>query len=128
MNTHVRTLMVRAIQADVLKRAAHAPPWTELRGIRIGATGAWNVARRWPEWWQWELELSPHLLKRMVDRRFTEVDLRRMLEVAQRYRRDVVENRWVVMTRHRRRQWEIVVEPDWGARLLVVVTAYPIEE
>jgi Domain of unknown function (DUF4258) len=86
------------------------------------------VARRWPEWWQWELELSPHLLKRMVDRRFTEVDLRRMLEVAQRYRKDMVEHRWVVMTRHRRRRWEIVVEPDWDARLLVVVTAYPIEE
>jgi hypothetical protein len=51
-----------------------------------------------------------------------------MLEVAQRDRKDVVENRWVVMTRHRRRPWEIVVEPDWDARLLVVVTAYPIEE
>ena len=37
--------------------------------------------RRWPEWWNWELELSPHLLKRMVDRRFTEVDVRRMLHV-----------------------------------------------
>lgn len=86
------------------------------------------MARRWPEWWQWELELSPHLLKRMVDRRFTEVDLRRMLEVAQRYRKDVVVNRWVVVTRHRRRRWEIVVEPDWDARLLVVVTAYPVEE
>lgn len=86
------------------------------------------MARRWPEWWQWELELSPHLLKRMVDRRFTEVDLRRMLEVAQRYRKDVVVNRWVVVTRHRRRRWEIIVEPDWDARLLVVVTAYPVEE
>jgi len=64
----------------------------------------------------------------MVDRRFTEVDLRRMLEVAQRYRKDVVENRWVVMTRHRRSRWEIIVEPDWDARLLVVVTAYPVEE
>ena len=34
----------------------------------------------WPEWWDWELELSPHLLKRMLDRGFTESDLRRMLE------------------------------------------------
>jgi hypothetical protein len=32
-----------------------------------------------PDWWDWELELSPHLLKRMTDRRFTEIDLRRML-------------------------------------------------
>jgi hypothetical protein len=64
----------------------------------------------------------------MVNRRFTEVDLRRMLEVAQRYRKDVIENRWVVMTHHRRRPWEIVVEPDWEAQLLIVVTAYPREE
>lgn len=82
------------------------------------------MARRWPEWWQWELELSPHVLKRMVDCRFTAVDPRRMLEVAQRYRKDVVVNRRVVVIRHRRRQWEILVEPDWGAGLLVVVTAY----
>jgi len=27
-----------------------------------------------------ELELSPHLVKRMEDRRFTEIDLRRMLQ------------------------------------------------
>ena len=24
--------------------------------------------RGWPDWWDWELELSPHLLKRMTDR------------------------------------------------------------
>jgi len=34
----------------------------------------------WPEWWDWELDLSPHLLERMVDRGFSEVDLRRMME------------------------------------------------
>ena len=47
--------------------------------------------RGWPAWWDWEIELSPHLLKRMVDRRFTEVDLRRMLERATGYREDAVE-------------------------------------
>lgn len=45
--------------------------------------------REWPEWWDWELELSPHFRKRMVDRRITEVDLRRMLEDAQDVRPDV---------------------------------------
>ena len=35
-----------------------------------------------PPWWEWELELTPHLLKRMVDRGFTELDLREMLEDA----------------------------------------------
>jgi len=37
---------------------------------------------RWPAWWVWELELTPHVLKRMVDREFTELDLRQMLEDA----------------------------------------------
>ena len=32
--------------------------------------------REWLEWWDWELELSPYLLKRMDDRRFTEIDQR----------------------------------------------------
>jgi hypothetical protein len=79
-------------------------------------------------WWDWELELSPHLLKRMLDRRFTEIDLREMLHRARRHKRDVVEGRWVIETRHRRRAWEVIVEPDSNAKLLVVVTAYPVWE
>lgn len=54
----------------------------------------------WPEWWDWELELTPHLGKRMVDRGFTEVDVRAMLEQASGYRLDVVEDRFVVEARH----------------------------
>ena len=83
--------------------------------------------RRWPEWWDWELELIPHLLKRMEDRRFSEVDLRSMLSRASSYHRDVVPGRWVIEARHRRRRWEVIVEPDRIARVLVVVTAYPVE-
>ena len=81
-----------------------------------------------PSWWDWELELSPHLLKRMADRRFTEVDLRRMLEYATGYRQDVEEGRWVILTRHRRRHWEVIVEPDFGSELLVIITAYPLRK
>lgn len=33
-------------------------------------------ARPWPDWWEWEIDLTPHLLKRMEDRDFSEVDLR----------------------------------------------------
>lgn len=62
----------------------------------------------------------------MVDRDFTEVDLRRMLEYATGLRVDVVEGRWVVETRHARRSWEIIVEPDEEIRLLIVITAYPV--
>jgi hypothetical protein len=64
----------------------------------------------------------------MDDRRFTELDLRRMLERAAGYCPDVVESRWVIETRHRRRPWEVIVEPDRERQLLVVVTAYPVWE
>ena len=64
----------------------------------------------------------------MIDRRFTEVDLRRMLERAGGHRADVVEGRWVIETRHSRKAWEVIVEPDNERELLVVVTAYPAED
>ncbi len=66
-------------------------------------------------------------MKRMIDRGFTEVDLRRMLEHSQRLRRDIVPGRWVAASRHRRRRWEVIVEPDFERELLVVITAYPME-
>jgi hypothetical protein len=56
----------------------------------------------------------------------TELDLRRMLEDASGLRPDVEEGRWIVSARHRRRGWEIVVEPDEAERVLVVITAYPV--
>lgn len=84
--------------------------------------------RRWPEWWDWELELSPHLFKRMADRRFSELDLRTMLARPRGYRPDIVEGRWVIVAAYRRRTWEVVVEPDAERRHLVVVTAYEYEE
>lgn len=62
----------------------------------------------------------------MADRRFTELDLRRMLERARSYRRDIVEGRWVIMTSHRRQRWYVIVESDVEAEALVVITAYPV--
>jgi hypothetical protein len=64
----------------------------------------------------------------MVDRRFTEVELRRMMERARRYRPDVVRGRWVIASRHRGRRWEIIVEPDFELEILLVITAYPLGE
>lgn len=81
----------------------------------------------WPTWWDWELDFTPHLLKRMEDRDFTEVDLRAMLERAAGIRPDVVDYRWVVVTRLRGRPWEIIVEPEVESSLLIVITAYPCE-
>ncbi len=86
------------------------------------------IRHRWPEWWDWELEFSPHLFKRMLDRSFSEVDLRAMLERSRGYRPDIVDGRWVIVTSHRGKTWEVIVEPDFNATRLVVITAYPYWE
>jgi len=41
--------------------------------------------RRSPKWWTWDLELGLHLLDRMADRHFSEIDLRTMLSDATAY-------------------------------------------
>ena len=64
----------------------------------------------------------------MIDRRFTELDLRRMLQHASGYSRDVMEGRWIIKARHEKKDWEVIVEPDHERKLLVVVTGYPAEE
>jgi hypothetical protein len=64
----------------------------------------------------------------MIDRSFSELDLRMMLERAKEFRSDVVEGRWVIVTRYNRRTWEIVVEPDAHAERVIVITAYPCWE
>jgi hypothetical protein len=63
----------------------------------------------------------------MIDREFSEVDLRRMLEYAADLREDVVEGRWIVEARHEKHPWEVIVESDFDTRTIVVVTAYPVE-
>ena len=82
--------------------------------------------RDWPTWWEWELELSVHLLRRMLCRDFNETDLRTMLADARAYERDVDASRWVVQTRWHGLDWEVIVEPDAEKRRLVVVTAYAV--
>ncbi|HUP01553.1 MAG TPA: hypothetical protein VM737_08550 [Gemmatimonadota bacterium] len=44
-----------------------------------------------PDWWEWELELTPHLERRMEDRDFSEIDLRKMFEEAHDHRRNAVQ-------------------------------------
>ena len=80
----------------------------------------------WPPWWEWELELSPHVEKRMEDRGFNELDLRTMLQYATGHRPDFVEGRFVIETTHARASWEVIVEPDEMEHLLVIVTAYRV--
>jgi hypothetical protein len=63
----------------------------------------------------------------MLDRRFTETELRGMLESASQVHRDVEPGRWIVETRLHGRPWQIIVEPDRALRLLVVVTAFRVD-
>ena len=63
----------------------------------------------------------------MEDRRFTEVDLRRMLEDATGFRPDVAQGRWEVSACHRRRGWAVIVEPLPAEKLLLAITAYPVD-
>lgn len=82
----------------------------------------------WPDWWSWELELSPHLLKRMIDRQFTETDLRQMLDDATGFHADHEPGRWAIEARHAGEPWEVIVEPVDVEQVLVVVTAYRVSE
>ncbi|MCY3019468.1 MAG: hypothetical protein NTW87_10640 [Planctomycetota bacterium] len=74
-------------------------------------------AREWPDWWQWELELTPHLLKRMADRQFNEIELRQMLEAPRGWRPNEEPGRYVIATTFDQREWEVVVEPLADSRL-----------
>jgi Domain of unknown function (DUF4258) len=78
----------------------------------------------WPEWWDWELELTPHLLKRMAERRFSEVDVRAMLHEAHGLRPAESPGRWIAESKHENDAWEVVIEPLFDERILLVITAY----
>lgn len=86
------------------------------------------IRRRWPDWRNWDLGFSPHVLKRMVDRGFTEIGLRKMHENARGCRPDIVEGRWVIVAYYRKKTREVIVEPDAEMKGLVIVTAYPFGE
>jgi hypothetical protein len=78
----------------------------------------------WPHWWHWELELSQHLLKRMIDRGFNEVDLREMLEDATGFQHEP--GRFAIFAHLDGHLFELIVEPLMMEEVLLVVTAYPI--
>jgi len=69
-----------------------------------------------PDWWSFELELSGHVLDRMLDRWFSEADLRLMFETAIQLRAGRLDGRWIVETVHQQESWEIIVEPDHADR------------
>lgn len=87
------------------------------------------MADGWPAWWDWDLELTPHVEKRMEQRGLSEVGLRTLFQQAQPddLKPDVVEDRWLVTASLDRERWAIIVEPDHGDSVLVVVTVYKVE-
>lgn len=80
---------------------------------------------RRPEWWDWDLALTPYAERRMAQRGLSELELRAMLERARGYRRGPVPGRWRTMATHRGEAWRVIVEPDEVTRRVVVVTVYP---
>jgi hypothetical protein len=81
----------------------------------------------WPEWWQFDLVISPHVVARMEERNFNEIDLRTMLEQATKWRESAATGRFIIASSFEAQQWEIVVEPDEYEHLLIIVTAYAVE-
>jgi hypothetical protein len=63
----------------------------------------------------------------MIDRGFTETDLRAMMEAAVGLRRGAEPGRWLVEASHESRLWHVIVEPDTIDKLVVVITAFPVE-
>jgi len=61
------------------------------------------VDRQKPYWWDWEFDFSRHVLERMVDRGFGEIDLRLMIESG------------------------LIVEPDLDTHTVVVITAFGVD-
>lgn len=83
--------------------------------------------RGWPEWWEYEIVLSPHLMERMQDRNFSETALRTMLSDATDFQPSAAPGRFIIATRHDRAPWEVIVEPDEFDQVLIVVSAYRVE-
>lgn len=77
-----------------------------------------------PDWWEWPLELTPHIEKRMEERGFSEIDLRTMVESPRKILADRFKGRWIIQCHHRNQGWEVIVEPDQEEQLIVVITAY----
>jgi hypothetical protein len=83
----------------------------------------------WPEWWEWDLDLSlDHLRDQMVRRKFSETELRDMLEQATGFCEDDEVGRWLVQTTRNGKTWAVIVEPQPRDRSLLVITAYMIEQ
>jgi hypothetical protein len=78
----------------------------------------------YPEWWDWELLFTDHTKLRLEQRDLTELEVRAMLERANKYRPDPIDWRFQIPARHRRQPWIVVVEPNEMLKKLVIITVY----
>ena len=51
-----------------------------------------------------------------------------MLHSAKSYKKDIEEGRFKIKSNFKTNEWEIIVEPDYQEKILVLVTAYSVEE
>lgn len=85
-----------------------------------------KLRKEWPPWWEWEMDPWDHTKERMEERSFTEVDLRRMMEVAKGYKPAKRPGRWIIETKFKGKPWNVIVKPDYDAKTLEVVTSYQV--
>jgi hypothetical protein len=82
----------------------------------------------WPNWWDWQLDLTlDHLRAQMIRRKFSETDLRDMLERTTNLREDDELGRWVAETTKANQVWEVVLEPQTRDQTVLMITAYRVE-
>ena len=81
----------------------------------------------WPDWWEWELDVTLRPLGlRMRRRTFNEAELRDMMKRATGYHTSHEPGRWVIETTFERADWRVVVEPQVRNKRLLVVTAFEV--
>ncbi|MEM8873697.1 MAG: DUF4258 domain-containing protein [Planctomycetota bacterium] len=79
-----------------------------------------------PYWWDWELVMSPHVVKRMASRDISELDIRDMAERADGWSFDPYPGRVRLHTTMNGRAWRIVVEPQENIEAIEVVTTFAV--
>jgi hypothetical protein len=81
----------------------------------------------WPDWWDWNFEISGYAAKRMRQRDVYEAEVRAMLVDATAIKPAKDPGGRVVTTSKDESEWKIVLEPDESRSIIEVVTVYKVE-
>ena len=85
------------------------------------------MAEDLPSWWTWQVVVSHHASRRMAQRMCPEWMLRSMLQSPSGVQSDAAPGRFLIEALNHGRLWHIIVEPDYGERVMIVVTLYPVD-